>query len=254
MKQIDRTLDLLELLGERGELSLAEAAALLGASRPTAYRLLTKLQSRAYVDHLPQDHRYRLGPAIRSLVSQFDLSTISRLAGPAMADLRASTGETVNLAVVRRGHIIYSAILDGHYALRMSASVGQDVPPHATALGKAILSAMSPDERHLLLGPPPYRRFAPNTLVKPSALDQDLAITRSRGYAIDREEVDVGAVCIAAPILGSEGTPVAAISVSAVAARFPEQDWSVVGKAVKQWGDRISAELGQVETVEEAEC
>lgn len=251
MKQIDRLLDLLELLGERGELSLAEAAALLGTSRPTAYRLLIKLQSRGYADHLSQDHRYQLGPAIRSLISQFDLSTIVRQAGPALADLRASTGETVNLAVVRRGRIAYSAILDGHYALRMSASIGQEVPPHAAALGKAILSAMSPDERYLLLGPPPYRRYTANTHVEPDALDQDLAMTRARGYAIDREEVDMGAVCIAAPIRGSEGMPIAAISVSAVAARFPEAKWSRVGRAVKQWSDRISAELDGVETVEE---
>lgn len=244
MKQIDRTLDLLEILAERGEMSLAGVAGALETSRPTAYRMLASLQARGYVDHLRDSHRYQLGPAVRALASRSNLSMVTRLADPALMDLRASTGETVNLALVRRDRIIYEAILDGHHALRMSGTVGQEVPPHATALGKAILAAAPPDQQRLLLGPPPLRRYTPNTITEPGALEQELTITRSRGYAIDREEVDVGAVCIAAPIIGSDGLPMAALSVSAVAARFPEPRWSAVGRAVQRWTEQISADLG----------
>lgn len=253
MKQTDRVVDVLELLADSGQMSLAEVAASLGVSRPTAYRLLAGLQARGYVEHLPLEHGYRLGPAIRALAARSAGSLVTRLAERALADLRASTGETVNLALVRRGRIVYAAILDGVYALRLSGTVGQEVPPHATALGKSMLAATAPEQRDLLLGSAPYRAFTPNTLTEREALERELQATRARGYAIDREEMDVGAVCIAAPIVAGDGRPIAALSVSAVAARFPEERWSPVGRAVKRWADEISAELGLPETLQEAE-
>lgn len=244
MKQVDHTLDLLEGLAARGQITLAEAARELDVSRPTAYRLLSRLQSRGYVDHIRAEHTYRLGPALRVLAANSDISTVARLGTQALADLQATTGETANLAVVRGGHIVYSAIRDGMHALRMSAHVGQEAPPHATALGKAILSMMSAEDRELLLGPGPFRQYTRNTITDPALLEKELAEIRAMGYAIDREEVDVGAVCIAAPIIGSTGEPVAALSVSAVAARFPESQWATVGRAVQRWTDRISRDLG----------
>jgi IclR family acetate operon transcriptional repressor len=160
-----------------------------------------------------------------------------------MAALRQETGETVNLGVVRRGRIVYEAILDGVHALRVNAAVGEEVPPHATAIGKSILAALPPERRAFFLDREPYQAFTERTITTHAALERELRATAERGYGVDDQETGVGAVCVASSILGGDGYPVAAISVSAIAARLPQSEFPNVGRSVRHWADEISAEL-----------
>jgi DNA-binding IclR family transcriptional regulator len=241
---LERGLDALELLAEHGEVRLADLAEELQVSRATAFRILASLQSRGYVEHARAERVYRLGHAVRALAERSDTSSVLRLAAPAMAELRASTGETVNLALLRRGKIVYSAIFDGVHALRMQASVGAEVPAYATAIGKAVLAALPPDRRDPLLPPEPYPALTANTITTRSELTRELTAIRSRGYAVDNQEEEIGAACLAAPVLGSDGRPLGAISVSGLAARLPEEDRPEIGRMVARWCADISAQLG----------
>lgn len=243
LSSLEHGLDLLELLAARGEARLAEMAEALGTSRATAFRVLTALKARDYVEHDRPARRYRLGPALRTLAAHADLSSVEQLAGPAMADLRNSTGETINLAVIRGGRIVYASIFDGVHALRMRPTVGEEVPPHATALGKAILAALPPEQREALLGHEPYVAFTERTIVGRADLWQELERTEARGYAVDDEESAVGSACIAAEILGGDGVPLGAISVSGLAARLPQQARPPLGRAVRRWCEQLSARL-----------
>ena len=240
----------MEFLAERGEARLVEFAEHLGVSRATAFRALATLQRRGYVDHVRAEHVYRLGPQLRALASKSGSSSIVRLGGLAMADLRALTGETVNLALLRRGTIAYVAIFEGTHALRMSARVGDEVPAHSTALGKAVLARLAAHERDGLLAREPYPAFTERTITRRSELDLELATTLDRGYAIDDEESEVGAACIAAPIVGGDGYPFGAISVSGLAARIPAHSRPSLGETVRLRCQEITAALGNSPAVE----
>lgn len=241
---LERGLDVLELLARRGEIRLGELAKEVDASRATAFRVLATLQSRGYVEHVRAERVYRLGSALRALAARSDTSSVVSLAAPAMEHLRAATSETVNLALVQRRRIVYAAILEGVHALRMSATVGEQVPPHAAAIGKAVLASLPPEQRAPFLGAEPYPALTRRTITRQRVLEEELARTRQRGYALDNEEVEVGAACVAAPILASDGLPVGAISVSGLAARLPEDARPALGREVRRWCDQISAELG----------
>ncbi len=65
-------------------------------------------------------------------------------------------------------------------------------------------------------------RFTPKTIATWDALQEDLARTRQRGYAIDDEEHDLGVRCIAAPIYSWNGTPLGAMSISGPAVRMTD--------------------------------
>ena len=65
-------------------------------------------------------------------------------------------------------------------------------------------------------------QFTPKTLITWDALQEDLARTRQRGYAIDDEEHDLGVRCIAAPIYSWNGTPLGAMSISGPAVRMTD--------------------------------
>ena len=69
-RQLERVLDLLEFLAERGEARAGEIAEALAAPRASVHRLLAVLQERGYIERVARTHTYRLGPALRRLASR----------------------------------------------------------------------------------------------------------------------------------------------------------------------------------------
>jgi DNA-binding IclR family transcriptional regulator len=236
---LTRGIDLLELLAQRESTKLADLPELLGTSRATAFRALKTLQSRGYVEHIPAQHAYRLGPAAQLLAERSRTSSIVRVAGPALRDLAERTGETVNLALFRAGRLSYAEILEGAHALRMSGATGQSVPLHATALGKAILATLPAEQRPELVGSEPFEAFTSNTKTTWTKLKPEVDKAVRRGYAIDVEEMDEGAVCVGAAIVGPGGEPLGGLSVSGFAPRLGERKRREIGKLLVDWCARI---------------
>lgn len=244
LSTLDHGLTVLEYLAQHGPSSQNDIRQHLGVSRATAFRVIAALQGRGYAEHLPGTHQYRLGPSLLEMIKNAELSSVVELAGAAMAGLRRATGETVNLGLFRQGRITYAAIFDGSYALRMQAQVGDEVPLHATAIGKSVLAALPEAERAALLGPEPYRRYTDRTLTRASQVEGELARVAVQGYAIDDEETEVGASCIAAAILGARGRPVGAISVSSASARLRKGSARrELGQEIARWCKQISEHL-----------
>jgi DNA-binding IclR family transcriptional regulator len=237
-------LETLEFLADQDQAKLVEIASHLGVSRATAFRVVTALESHGYVEHVRDEHVFRLGPGVRALAARSNASSVVRLAAPAMASLRSATSETVNLALLSRGRICYSAIIDGAFALRMLTKVGDKVPPHATAIGKVIAAFLSAGEREALLGTEPYPALTNLTITSCGELETELSRVRSDGFATDSGEVEVGAACVAAPIFGSDGRPLGAISVSGLAERMPKSGVPELGSMIRGWCDDISQQLG----------
>jgi IclR family acetate operon transcriptional repressor len=240
---LDRGLAVLELIARRGEARLAELASELGTSRTTMFRVLETLRARGFAEHVAGNHTYRLGPRILSLAAHGTRSAITRLAEPAMADLRNATGETVNLIGVHGSRLVYEAVLEGRYSLRSLPSLGMTVATHGSALGKAVLAASPAPLREVLLGPQPFERFTEKTITARRELDAELDQTSQRGYAIDEEENETGLTCVAAAIHSTDGRPTAAISVSGLSDRMHLLDLAEVGKRVQAHCASIEAAL-----------
>jgi len=230
---LDRGLTVLELIARRGEARLAELARELDTSRTTMFRVLETLRARGFAEHVAASHTYRLGPGARALASRATQSAITRLAEPAMADLRNATGETVNLIGVHGSRLVYEAVLEGGYALRSLPSLGMTIAAHASALGKAVLADSPAAMREVLLGPVPYQRFTDNTITARRELDAELDLTRQRRYATDKEENETGLTCVAAAIRGADGRPAGAISVSGLTDRMNKLDLADLGTRVQ---------------------
>ena len=240
---LERGLDVLEILAGRGDARVTDVMAQLGVSRATAFRIMATLESRGYVEHVREGRVWRLGPAVAELAAGLDSTSIMQLAAPALADLRATTRETVNLGVLHRSRLVWAASFDGAYALRLSTTIGEDVPVHATATGKAVLSALPEEDWARLLPPEPFPALTPNTRRTFDELRPDVQACQVKGWALDEEESELSGICVAAPVTGRDGRPVAAISVASVAGRLTPEIRPSVGRAVQTWCDKISAEL-----------
>lgn len=240
---LDRGLELLELLAQHKELRAADLVDRLGVSRATAFRTLVTLERKGYVEQVGERRGWRLGSAVAELAAAVDSDDLARHCAPALADLHRQTGETINLAVFSRRRVNYAATVASRFPLHMTTVVGEEVPLHCTAIGKAILAALPDDEWPRLLPVDPYPALTPNSKLTLKTLSPDIADARKVGWALDNEECEISGVCVAAAILSPAGRPVGAISVSSVAGRFPEPHREIVGASVAAWCDRISDQL-----------
>jgi DNA-binding IclR family transcriptional regulator len=242
---VGRALDVLELVADHPDLTRGQLAARSGLTKVTLFRILANLERRGYVRREPGVGGYRLGMKVMHLAGRLDQSfDIRATARPVLEQLRRDADETVNLAVPVDGQVAYIDILESSHGLRMAASIGRTDEPHATALGKAMLAWMPAQAVHELVMTRGLSRKTERTIADEAALLQELRAVRERGYAVDDEENELGARCVAAPILGPGGAVIASVSVSGPTTRMPMDRLDALGTAVQGASLRISQLLG----------
>jgi DNA-binding IclR family transcriptional regulator len=131
-----------------------------------------------------------------------------------MEDLYEATRETVQLAVLDGGDVLYVEIISGHRKVPTPSRRGGRMPVHCTALGKAMLAFSDDVGVQWLAGHGPLAPRTPRTITDPVRLTRELHEIRRLGLAYDRQEASPGLVCVAAPIRGADGNARAALSVS----------------------------------------
>lgn len=109
-----------------------------------------------------------------------------RVARPCLAEASETLGETIHLARLDRGDVVYLATRESHEYPRTLSRVGRRLPAHVGALGKALLAERPDGELPLPEGP--LRSLTRHSHTDRAALLADLAQVRERGYAVDREE------------------------------------------------------------------
>jgi DNA-binding IclR family transcriptional regulator len=129
--------------------------------------------------------------------------------------LQAETGHTCNLGVLDGDAGVYLDKLESPEAfrVRLFSDIGKRFPLHCTGMGKILLAGMRPAEASRILARR-LKEFTPHTITDPGTLKRELDRVRRCGYALDREEITRGIVCIAAPIRNQDEETVAAISVA----------------------------------------
>lgn len=219
-----KAFSLIEALAN-GAVGLAELASVARVTKPTAHRILQSLVSLGYAESMG-DGKYRLTRKLRQLSLGLDERSLVTIVEPSLQALREATGETVNLGVLRANRILYLAVLESSHALRRVGQVNADDPVFTTALGRAIASHLPPEAmERLLRSALPERRTA-KTVTSADQIRQFLVEAKKLGYAVERDQTEIGVTCLAAPVF-DRGEPVAAISISAPSARVAgsEEKW-----------------------------
>lgn len=219
VEAVVKALDLLDAFQEAEELTLTEISERVGINKSRAFRLLYSLALRGYVERSADGTRYTLGVKLieRAACVRKDLR---QLALPFMQRLHAQFNETVNLAILDRGEVLYIEMLESSQPFRMAAAVGSRSPWHSTALGKAIVAHLPEDEWHSLISAAHLMKLTERTITDREQLRKELERVRRRGYAVDEGETEPGAACIGAPIFNLDGRPIAALSLSGPAERI----------------------------------
>lgn len=242
---VARAFSLLDILSVQGAvgLGLTDVAKQLRMSRSTTHRYLVTLERLGAVERDDRDH-FHLGLKMLELagftLNQNDLHNQSRAFLEELAD---QTHETIHLAVPAGTEVIYVAKVDSPRSLRMFSYIGARVPMYCTALGKAMLAFSNPELVNQVVRAGLAPR-TPNTITSRHTLETELAKVRTRGYAFDSEENEIGVGCIGAPIFDYSARVVGAISVSGPAARMTSARQHALGPLVRDVGLRLSKRFG----------
>ncbi len=247
IRVLDRAIDILTLLADGERRTLTDISDAVQLSSSTTYRLLASLLSRHLVERQEESNSYKLGLACLQLAWAFrESNPIRHMALPHLQVLRDATGETVHLAVLQQADVVYLEKLPGLHSVGiMSSQVGARFPAYCTGLGKALLAFSDVGQVRALLTSTTLTRFTDTTIVTLDDLMRHLADGRQRGYVFDRGEHEADICCVAAPLVGRQGTLIAAISVAGPASRLgPIEDNRPVIDGVVEAARAISATLG----------
>jgi DNA-binding IclR family transcriptional regulator len=220
-----RGLDIVALFASEGpELSQKEISDALSLPLATVHRLTGVLTERGFLDRDPGSRRLRLGLGLTRLVPPLLAGMhLPELARHHLVELAARTHETVNLAVLQGGEVVYLLGETGDRLLTMQATVGQRLPAHCSALGKCLLAHLPEREAQERLGPEPYERRTAHTLISWRALAPALEEILRTGISYSSEEYEIGLVSIAAPVRWTGGPGSAAVNVSLPGSRLTEE-------------------------------
>ena len=239
IRALDRAMALLQALAASDGLTLTELAQAEGESPATTYRVLTTLAQRQMVELDPRGQVWHVGPGTFRTGAAFLRRTnvVERARAPMQALMRA-TNETANLGIEQQGEVLFLTQVETHQTIRAFFSPGTRSAMHASGIGKALLAWMPARE------PGPLDRFTEATITDAQALARDLALTRSRGWALDNQERTEGMRCVAAPVFNAHGEPVAGVSISAPVFRLPPDALASVGARVRAAADEITLAIG----------
>lgn len=241
---IERMVGLLDALAHYPDpVSLKELSTVTGLHPSTAHRILNDMVLKRFVDRV-EPGAYRLGMRLLELgnIVKSRLN-VREAALDLMRALHRKTHQTINLSVRQGDEIVYiDRSFSERSGMQVVRAIGGRAPLHLTSTGKLFLSVDDPKLVRAYATRTGLAGHNKNSITELSRLERELSLVRSRGYARDNEELELGVRCMAAGIRDDSGRLIAGLSISAPADRLQEEWIDDLIQTVSE----ISAVLGYV--------
>ncbi len=227
-------------------LTLAEISNRLEMPKSTTHNLLNTLLSEGFIEKVDKD-AYALGTAIIPLTQNVRVNVELRdRAAPLLRQLADECRESVYLTVHDNDRALYIYAVESSKRLLARTAVGDRAPLHCTSVGKAILAHLPKKEIASLLSRIPLVASTANTITDIDSLQEELARTRERGYAIDREEHERSTFCLGAPIFDERANVIGACSISGADPAIVGERIGELSACVMETAEEISRRMGFV--------
>ena len=221
VNSVIRAFSLLEIFSlKRSELTISEIKAETGLPLSTIHRLLATMEQVGYIRQNAENGKYRLGLRIFILGSRVKMtSELQTIAEPIMKRLSEKYNETVHLATELDGEVLCLKKVEASHHISVTPDAGGSAALYCTSVGKCLMAFADDARRQELLGAIKLVGFTPFTMTDKEVLIRQLADIRRDGYAVDNQELEVGLICVGAPIWDHAGSCIAAISLSMLVSR-----------------------------------
>ncbi len=247
---VNKTFAILEYFTiQKSEWGVTELAKAIGSNKSTVYRFLSDMEVLGILYKNPETEKYSLGLKIFELGNRVQLkSAFVDKTHPALIEVASSIQETVHIAVLKNHQVFYVDKVESPKGLKISSHIGSFNPAYATALGKVLIAFLPEDQRfrtiHAIMKESKPLAFTKNTIVEQKTLLKALEKINEEGFAIDREEFEVGLICVAIPIFNQNNEVVASLSASGPANRFEEKNVARYVATLKKGANAIQKKIG----------
>jgi DNA-binding IclR family transcriptional regulator len=214
------------LANSQSGLTLSDLSRKLNIPKSTVHYLLYTLTTRGYVQRASDGRHYSLGLRFADVASA-NLAEVNlrNLVMPYLKQIVARLKLTSTVAVrycaeaVIIGRVEYAQDCGG------GAWVGRHIDLHCTAQGKALIAHLSDDALTRLFAGREMARFTPKTICSVALLKKHCAEVRTRGYAVNDEEMVADVRAVGAPVTDASGSVIASVTVRGSLAQIP--DWRI---------------------------
>jgi DNA-binding IclR family transcriptional regulator len=211
---------------ERRILSGAQLAKMAKLPRASVFRMLQTLEQAGYLDRVGEQGThpsYRLGVAVLRLGFEFLSSMeLTEQGRPVIESLSDACGHSSHIVVRDGRDVVFVAKALGRHATFHAIQVGARLPAHATVLGRVLLNGSSLQEIEHLYAHHAMKAFTASTPVTPQALKAAIDEAAKEGVAVSQGGFESGISTIAAPVFNGEKQVCAAVSVTVLSSRIPE--------------------------------
>lgn len=213
---IGKAVEILDLIAAQGgPVKFSELLELSSLPKATLYGYLRKLSNQNLLDYDDISKTYTFGLRVMGYAHvAWKSSSLAPIARSFAEDLAQQTKMTVHVGQLDNGYVLYVDKVSPLDNLNINSQVGKIAPAYCTGIGKAMLAFQDSDRLQLLLSQQSYYRHTEKTLTDASVLSEDLRNIRKTGLAVDNQEHEAGVICIATPILGSDGVALGGISLT----------------------------------------
>ena len=226
-----------------GECALKNIAENLEIPRTTALRITQTLLNSGFLA-VNDEGSFTLGTALVQIgVIALDNLDIRSFARPSLKKLTDDTGESSHLAMLNGNKSMLVEVMDTPYPVRIASRPGTLVDIHCSSTGKVLLAFSVPDPRAFCENLD-LTAHTKNTDSKVESVLASIELTRKKSYAVDNEEYDLGARCIAAPVKNAFGKTIAAVGITASKSTFKKAMIPKMAKRIIAGANQISCNMG----------
>jgi IclR family transcriptional regulator, KDG regulon repressor len=183
---------------EKRELSNSDMARLLSVADSSCSDLMHTLHSLGYLMRTSRTRRFyptgRLHDVARQIAENDPLTAVGREAVELLAE-RAN--ESASFGILDTTAVKVVAGQASKHPLRYIFDVGERIALHASALGKALLALLPPEEARTALQRRPLRQVTPQTITNIDQILAQLEHGRERGWFETRGEGTEGVTAFA---------------------------------------------------------
>lgn len=240
-----RTVEILKLASKNPDgITLDDICEKLALPKTSAYDIVTTLAEMGMVNvDRGQRQRYTIGlTAYRIGINYTNNLDFISVIEPELKAFAREVGKTVFFGVRSDHEVVYISKAEPENPIITTATVGTKNPIYCTSLGKAILAYSDTDTREQVINRIKFRKKTERTILDRESLLKELERVREQGYALDAREVEDHMECVGAPVFGSDGSVIGAISVSSL--YKPTEDYERLGRMVSEKAREVSRLLG----------
>lgn len=221
---VEKALRVLRVFYEQpGPQSLTDVANTTGLGRSAAQRFLYTLKALGYLRQDRSTRRFTLSPRVLDLgYAYLRNDYLIDKAFPYLLEASKRTDETVNLTELDDTEVIYVSRLPSRNIITADIVLGQRLPAFCTAPGRAMLAGLLQEEAADVIERSKRERRTKFTVTDPGEINNQLAVTRQKGYAISNQETFIGDLSVAAPVHNHAGEVIAAVNIA-----VPHPRWSM---------------------------